>query len=100
MFDLNEVALDICASDRLGIDIVERVLAAARAARQTRDLRFIDVVTWFAECVERGAPTAHSRRRIKEIRADERVPLELFVPKRIGAAEIEVPFVLSPHWRY
>lgn len=100
MFDLNEVALDVCASDRLGIDLVERMRAVVGAARKTRDLRFIEVVTWFAECIERGEPTARSRRRIDEIRANGRVPLEVFVPKRLGDVTLEVPFFLSPHWRY
>jgi hypothetical protein len=105
MFGMNAIALQLCGNDHVGVDVVARMDAVVDAARKTRDLRFIDVVTWFAECLEaavlgRGEPTARSRQRIDEIRASGRVALEVFVLTHIEGARLEVPFVLSPHWRY
>ncbi|MDQ4126315.1 MAG: hypothetical protein M3134_12080 [Actinomycetota bacterium] len=105
MLDLNAIALEVCASDHLAADVVERMAAVADASRKTRDLRFVDVATWFAECLEavrsaKRVGATPSSRRIEEIRGNRRVPIELFVPKRIDDVTLEVPFVLSPHWRY
>lgn len=105
MLDLNEIALEVCGSDDVGRDVVERMSAVAAAAGKTRDLRFVDVATWFAKCLEaavgdKGEPTGSLSRRIERIRENGRVALEVFVAKDVGGASLEVPFVLSPHWRY
>jgi tetratricopeptide (TPR) repeat protein len=105
MLDLNAIALEICGSDYLGIDVAERMGAVVGAARKIRDVRFLDIVTWFSECLEtaisgEGEPTTLSRRKIREIRTSGRAALEVFVPKHVGTVRLEVPFILSPHWRY
>jgi hypothetical protein len=105
MLDLNEVALEICGGGCSGIEAVERMKAVVGAGRKTRDLRFLDVATWFVESLEAvvvggGEPTGPSRARLEEIRTNGRVALEVFILGRIGGADFEVPFVLSPHWRY
>lgn len=105
MFDLNAIALEVCAGGAVGLDVVERMSAVVGDARKTRDLRFLDIATWFAECLEAArsgteAPPTPSRRRIEEIRTNGRVPLEVFVPAHVARARLDVPFVLSPHWRY
>jgi len=105
MLDLNAIVLEVCGSDRPGIDVLERVAAVVDAARKTRDLRFVEVTTWFAECLETallgtGAPATPSRQKIEDIRRSGRTPIEVFVPRLVGGVRVEVPFVLSPHWRY
>jgi tetratricopeptide (TPR) repeat protein len=106
MLDLNVIVLEVCGSDHLRTDIVERMDAVVGAARKIRDLRFLDIVTWFAECLEmalsgEGAPiTLPSSRRIEAIRTSGRAAVEVFVPKHVGGLRLEAPFVLSPHWRY
>ena len=79
--------------------------AVVGAARKTRDLRFLDIATWFAECFEATlsggvAPAARSKRRIDEIRSSGRVALEVFVSRDVRGVRLDVPFILSPHWRY
>ncbi len=105
MLDLNAVALDVCGSGHAGIEAATTMRAVVGAARRTRDLRFLDVATWFAESLEavvsgNPEPTAGSTPRIEEIRTSGRVALEVFIPRTIGREELQVPFVLSPHWRY
>jgi tetratricopeptide (TPR) repeat protein len=105
MFDLNEIALDICGGSCSIADVGERLNSVANAARKTRDLRFIDVTVWFAETIDgmrpgRPAPSVHIDRRLRELRASPRTPLEVFVSAEVEGLAVEVPFVLSPHWRY
>ena len=105
MLELNAVALELCGRDNVSIDAVERLRAVVNAARKTRDLRFVDIATWFAESLEAalsgsGTATVPSSPRIEQIRTSGRVALEVFVPKEVGGLRLDVPFVLSPHWRY
>jgi hypothetical protein len=105
MLDLNTIALEVYGTDHLRIDVEERMSAVVAAAQKIRDLRFLDIATWFAECLElalsgENVPTTPSSRRIEEIRTSGRAGLEVLVPKVVGGVKLEVPFVLSPHWRY
>ena len=105
MFGLNEVALEVCAGTCSGTEAMERLRVVVDVARKTRDLRFIHVSTWFAECLNAllsgtDQPTTRSGRKVEEIRTSGRVALEVFMPTRIEEFDFEVPFVLSPHWRY
>ncbi len=105
MFDLNAVALGVQEGSHSVTEASEKMRAVVDAAERTWDLRFRDVATWFAESLEtvvsgRAKPTADLMRRIEKIRTSGRVPLEVFVRRDIGNAEVDVPFVLSPHWRY
>lgn len=101
----NEVALDICDGRCTPAQAVERTREVVTIARRTRDLRFLHIASWFDElvaAVHQGAEPAPSPlgRRVEEIRTNGRVPMEIFVPARLGDIELEVPFVLSPNWRY
>lgn len=105
MLSLNALTLELIARDRSESDIVERVHSIAAAARRTRDLRFVDVATWFSHALEaavRGGdgPPAEAQRRMERLRTNGRVPIEIFVTAEAGGITIEAPFVLSPHWRY
>ncbi len=106
MLEMNAIALEVCVCDELTVDIAQRIGAVVVAARKTRDLRFIDIVTWFAESLESALsrkcmPATRSAPRIQEIRSSGRVSLEVFIPKQLaGEARIDIPFMLSPHWRY
>ena len=104
MLDLNALALELCGGDCSGTAAVQRMGAVVDGARRTRDLRFVDVAVWFAATLETAVgssrPTAPSSQRIEEIRTNGRVALEVFVPSRVEGVEVEVPFILSPHWRY
>jgi hypothetical protein len=105
MLDHNEVVLDICDGRCTPAEALDRTREVVRAARRTRDLRFIDLASWLNElavAADLGAVPAASplAERIEEIRTNGRVPMEIFVPGRLGGVELEVPFVLSPNWRY
>jgi hypothetical protein len=105
MLDMNEVALDICGGVCSGVEVMERMEVVVRAARKIRDLRFHIFATWFAESLEAvvsGRPTAGSpsSAKVHEIRTCGRVALEVFVASRLEGSSLEVPFMLSPHWRY
>ena len=106
MLDLNEVALELCETTSASGDTVDRLRSVVDAARKTRDLRFIDVAAWFADAVEAvvavggEAPGGPSSARVDQIRTSGRVAMELFIPAAVGDRSLDVPFVLSPHWRY
>lgn len=105
MFDLNLVTLRMCDGGYSLAEAASRMRAVVVAAEKTWDLRFRDVARWFAdslaELLSGGAkPLAESARTIEAIRSSERVPLEVFVRRDIGGVELELPYVLSPHWRY
>jgi hypothetical protein len=105
MFEMNTIALEICEGTHFGPSLVDDMGKALAAARQTRDLRFVDLAVWFTDCLQTAllgseAPTGPASRRVEEIRSSGRVALEVFIPKEIGVTRIDVPFILSPHWRY
>jgi hypothetical protein len=105
MFELNAIALEVCGDERLRSDVATRMAAVADVARRTRDLRFIQITEWFAGCLQlalsgTGGPPAALRQKIERMRASERVAIELFIPKQFDTLALDVPFVLSPHWRY
>ncbi len=105
MLDLNTVALELLQAQSAVPDVVEKLNAVVAAARKTRDVRFIDIATWFAQSVEAAvvdttARPSRSGDGVDEMRTNGRVGLEVFVPRRVGAVNVDVPFVLSPHWRY
>lgn len=105
MFEMNRAVLDLCA-DRCSVaDAAASVRAVVNMAQTIRDLRFLCLATWFAENLEAAAgggsgPAASSASRVAQIRGNGCVPLELFVPYRRGTVDLELPFTLSPHWRY
>jgi tetratricopeptide (TPR) repeat protein len=105
MFELNAIAIDACEGSYLGTSLAEDMKIALSTARQTRDVRFIDIAIWFADCLQTallgGAePSGPASRRVEEIRSSGRVAIEVFIPKEIGGRLIDIPFVLSPQWRY
>ena len=105
MFEMNALALAACEATDIDSSLAGGVSKTLATARQTRDLRFIDVVNWFSDCLQAAllgneVSTGPASRRVEEIRSSGRVALELFVPRQLGATRIDVPFILSPHWRY
>ncbi len=104
MLELNAVALDICAG-RLDASLGERMSAVVKSARQTKDLRFIDIARWFDETLTAALtgtapPSIPLQDRIEARRKNGHVPLEVFMPATVHETLLEVPFVLSPNWRY
>lgn len=105
MFEHNELVLAICEGMCAPGDVVTAARDVVSAARRTRDLRFIDLASWLEEvaiAANSGATPATSplHRRITEIRENGRAPIEIWTRRRLGDIEVEVPFVLSPNWRY
>jgi hypothetical protein len=85
--------------------VVARMADVAALARRTRDHRFVQVVEWFAGCLQlavsgTGGPAPELRRRVDAMRASDDVAIEVFVPILVGPCVLDVPFVLSPHTRY
>jgi tetratricopeptide (TPR) repeat protein len=105
MFEHNQVVLDLCDGTCSAAQAAERMERVVQLARKTRDLRFIDAVCWLGDAtvlVRDGRPLSDNRfkRAIDAIRVSHRLPIESFVPARVGGIDLEVPFVLSPNWRY
>lgn len=105
MFKLNTFVLEICGSTDFRVSLVDDVRKVLDEARQTRDVRFIDVTAWFADCLqaaltETDVPAGTASQRVEEIRSSGRVAIEIFIPKELGPTRIDIPFVLSPQWRY
>ena len=105
MFKLNAITLKICESASIRPSLVDDMRTVVAEARQTRDVRFVDVAAWFADGLRavlsgRKVPAGPTSRRVAEIRHSGRVAIEVFIPKEIGTTHIDIPFVLSPQWRY
>jgi hypothetical protein len=105
MFEHNSVVLAICEGRCTAADAAERMREVVKSARRTRDLRFIDVVCWLDELVAairdgRDPIRNPFGQRIDDLRGSDRLALEVFVPARLDDIDVEVPFVLSPNWRY
>jgi tetratricopeptide (TPR) repeat protein len=104
MLDFNALSLDLCGGDCSAGEAAARMQAISEAARRTRDLRFIDIVVWFADSlnavVGEGPLISPPNARVDQIRNSGRVALEVFVPCRLGLFDLDVPYVLSPHWRH
>jgi len=105
MLKLNSLALDICDGGYLGSDAAKRMDDIVREARRTRDLRFIDLVMWFADSLDAIVTGKQPRAtaasiRLDEIRNNGRVPIEIFVASSVEGIPIQVPYVLSPQWRH
>jgi tetratricopeptide (TPR) repeat protein len=104
MLTSNSVAIEICAG-RADPALASRMRATIEAARRTRDLRFLDIVVSFAEDLDAAFMEAplearSAQRSVDQIRKTGRVPIELFFPVTVRGTRLDVPFVLSPHWRY
>lgn len=105
MLDLNELALSVRRSGAVSGEAGERARRMVELARRTHDLRFVDVAVWFASALDAhlgsvGENSDRSTRRVAAMRTSGRVAIELFAPVTTERGVIEVPFVLSPHWRY
>ncbi len=105
MFEHNSMVLAICDGRCSPADAAERMHEVVKRARRTRDLRFIDLVCWLDELVgeirdDRDLSRNPFAQRIDDLRRSDRLPLEVFVPARFLGRDVEVPFVLSPNWRY
>jgi tetratricopeptide (TPR) repeat protein len=105
MFALNAIAVEVGREGEPSADVVEKTREVALAARKTRDVRFVDLVTWFAECLEAARSDSTVRetlthRRVTEFRTSDRVPIEVFFTKDVWGVHLDIPYVLSPNWRY
>jgi len=105
MFRMNAIALEVFGSVDLRQSVVDDMRKVVIEARQTRDIRFADVAAWFADCLQvalvGGDVAANpASQRVAEIRNSGRVAIEVFIPKKVGTTRIDIPFVLSPQWRY
>lgn len=106
MLDLNELVLDIAIGRCSTSDARSRADKIGAAARKTRDLRFIDTVWCVVDLL--SDPDSRSvvseswqaRRRMSELWSGDRVPLEGLVTVRFDGRGVELPYVLSPHWRH
>lgn len=105
MLNHNELVVSLSEGRCAPSDAVVQMKHVMEEALRTRDLRFIDLVRWLDHLVEaacRGVQPSEMKLagRIREIRGNGRVPMEIFVPGRLADSDLEVPFVLSPNWRY
>jgi len=105
MFKLNAITLEIFEKTEVRDSLAGDMQKVVDEARQTRDVRFVDVAAWFGDCLQAAlqgskVPAGPASRRVEEIRTSGRPPIEIFIPREIGTTCVDVPFVLSPQWRY
>lgn len=105
MLDFNDAVLNLCsgaASGPLTVDIFRKLYARAT---KTSDRRFIEVIAWFTASMEENfgedSGVDFSETFIRKLRNSSRAAMEVFVSIDVNVEErMEVPYILSPHWRY
>lgn len=104
MLDFNDSILALCAGDLAESTAVETFRRIYGDAAKTRDLRFIEVVAWFAASLEivlsDTRTIEYSTKIIDRVVGNTTTGIEVFLPVKLGGKEINAPLVLSPHWRY
>lgn len=104
MLDFNLAAVGLAIVGGIGLPEVAQFQRLHARAGKTQDLRFIQIVGWFADNVQAIAAggVEHTTRKWLEDRigAKKRAGIELFQQLQIGASSLTIPYVLSPHWRY
>jgi tetratricopeptide (TPR) repeat protein len=104
MLDFNQAVLQLLNSELVPTQTLPQLLAIQRAAAQTHDLRFVEVVTRFIGelqvCCYGFREVPEPEQAFTEIFRSTRSPLELYFPLQIEQNMIQAPLVLSPHWRY
>jgi hypothetical protein len=104
MLRLNELVLDLAESRCMTNEGLARAEAIVEDARLTRDIRFIDTACCLVDLLRgsdvTNALTSRARDRMSTLWRSERVSLELLLPAQLGERKVELPYVLSPHWRY
>jgi hypothetical protein len=104
MLDFNEAVIALLAAKISLGDAIEVFRRLHVNSTKTMDVRFIDVVGWCCASLETKyfgfSTTEYCEPRIGAIRDSSKVGVELFLASRSRSLPPEIPFVLSPHWRY
>jgi len=104
MLDFNDAVLALATSrmqSEAALDVFRRLY---QEAAKTRDMRFIQVVAWFAASVESLLSSTqtveYAKRVIDRVLSRSTAGIEVMIPVKLNGVEMMAPLVLSPHWRY
>ena len=104
MLDFNDAVLTLCTGhieDELTVETFRKLYGAAV---KTRDLRFIEIVAWFASSLESQLSSRktieYSSSMIEHVQKRLTAGLEIFIEIDVNGQRMNAPFILSPHWRY
>lgn len=104
MLDFNDAVLSLATSQMqsgAALDVFRRLY---QEAAKTRDMRFIQVVAWFAASIESHLSSIrtveYSKSEIDRVLSRSTVGIEIIISIKLNGVEMMAPLVLSPHWRY
>jgi len=69
-------------------------------ARRTKDLRFIQTIDLLVTQLNEENKSFSENRIVQTIQDQNLVGLEIFIQMQLQDKKINVPYILSPHWRY
>uniref|UniRef100_UPI0026273AF5 hypothetical protein n=1 Tax=uncultured Roseobacter sp. TaxID=114847 RepID=UPI0026273AF5 len=103
MLSHNEAAV-LFLSGRLSVnDTIPVFSEISQLASRTRDVRFIQVLSWFVQrlqCLQQGLPEPKVSTILGEILSSRTARQELFLESSFLGKNIDIPYILSPHWRH
>lgn len=104
MINFNDATLYLMENKISSSTVLELFQGLHYSATKTCDIRFMEVLGWFCSQLENHflghESTLYSKTIEKKIFNDSLVGLELIISKVIDERSLEIPYILSPHWRY
>ena len=104
MLDFNDAVLALATSQmqsEASLDVFRRLY---QEAAKTRDMRFIQVVAWFAASIESQLSSIRTVDYVKSVidgvLSRSTAGIEVMISIELNGVEMMAPLVLSPHWRY
>jgi len=104
MLDFNDAVLALATGQMQSEAALSVFRHLYQEAAKTRDMRFIQVVAWFASSIETVLSSSrtveYAKHVVDKVLSRSTAGMEVMIPVKVNDVDIKAPFVLSPHWRY
>ncbi len=104
MLNFNDAVLALATGQmqsEVALDVFRHLY---QEAAKTRDMRFIQVVAWFAASIESQLSSTrtveYAKSIIDKVLSRTTAGIEVMISVKLNSVEMKAPLVLSPHWRY
>lgn len=104
MLDFNDAVLALATGQMQSEAALDVFRHLYQEAAKTRDMRFIQVVAWFAASIESQLSSTrtveYAKSIIDKVLSRSTAGIEVMISVKLNNVEMKAPLVLSPHWRY